>query len=1093
MVGAATRTFLFTDLVGSTELLTRLGDEAAVAVHHRVDELLRSCLRVNGGREIKHLGDGLMVAFSGAGEAVAAASEMQKAVTASDLGVSVRIGVNSGEAIAHGDDYQGTPVVIAERLCGLATGGQILVSAVVRELVGNLGGFSFASHGPHRLKGLAAPTDVWEVKWEEPAANGLTAPVSIGYPGVLNQPAGGHLIGRDEVLTRLDGVWTRVAQGLRRLVLLAGEPGIGKTAMAAAWSRTAHERGAVVVAGRCAPETVIAYQPFVEILHQLLADTGAAAAISSLGPQTAELRRLVPDLAGLLPARPGVQAEAGTERYLLYESVVSALHQVADQVPTIAVLDDLHWADAPTIGLLEHLTRHPRQSRLLVIGTYRETELSRSHPLAASLAELRRERRFERIHLSGLHQDGVADLISDRTGEKVPNDAATEIWNETEGNPFFVEEVVANLMESGTIGPGIPWPEATELHRLEIPEGIREVVGRRLSRLDQATNRMLVLASVIGREFDGQLLEELSEAGAEAVADQIDEALAARILLEAPLVRGRYTFSHALIRQTLYEELNPTRRSRLHRRVAEALSTRGGSPAELALHFTAAHDPTRALEASVAAAVAADNMLAFGEVARHYRHAVELWDEVADPVKVSGLDKAELLQRAAEATHLLDGGLGEAIELAHEAERLLDPVIAPTQSGSVAERLSRYLYLAGRGGEALAAIERSIALIPPNPPSPERAKALANQASLLMLMSRNRESEEGSLEAIAVARRVEARAVEGNALVTLGSVEGADGRIESAIAHILEGRRISEQEGVVEDVLRSYVNLSSILDETGRLEAAVADAKAGSEAAARWHIYGKYFWFPRCNAAYSLIRLGRWQEAADHIQLGQGLAHAEGVSEVFVLSLKALLSLLTGDLEMARRYVDELLPKSTEIVDPQFQGPIHWVAAQLVSLEGSPEDAWEVVQRGLDLVEKGEDWFWRAPLYTFGTRVLADLALAGNEPARRRQDAVILVRTLEAAEGEAGASDFPAQLAQTRAELTRFDGNRHPPTWARAADLWASIPQPYEVAYCRFRQGQALIATGDEAGGMALFEETTEVADRLGAVPLRRAIDAARP
>ncbi|MDP3983580.1 MAG: AAA family ATPase, partial [Acidimicrobiia bacterium] len=358
MTTGGTLTFLFTDLVGSTDLLTRLGDDAAVAVHHRVDDLMREALREARGREVKNLGDGLMVTFASAVDAVAAATDMQGRLAASDLGVEVRIGINSGEAISGDDDYHGTPVVTAQRLCGLAKGGQVLVSGVVRALVGSKGGFVFAPLGSHLLKGLAGPTEVWEVRWAASTNAPEDSAISIGYPGTLNPPAGGRLVGRDDVLARLDEIWTTVTDGSRRLALIAGEPGIGKTASAAAWSRKAHGAGAAVVAGRCAPETVIAYQPFVEILRQLLTDPGAAAAISALGPQAAELVRLVPDLSGLLPARPRVQAEAGTERYLLYESVVSALHQVADRVPIIAVLDDLHWADGPTIGLLEHLARH---------------------------------------------------------------------------------------------------------------------------------------------------------------------------------------------------------------------------------------------------------------------------------------------------------------------------------------------------------------------------------------------------------------------------------------------------------------------------------------------------------------------------------------------------------------------------------------------------------------------------------------------------------------------------------------------------------------------------------------------------------------
>ncbi len=207
-----------------------------------------------------------------------------------------------------------------------------------------------------------------------------TSTTPLGFPANLNEPAGGLLVGRDDVLKRLDNAWEAVRGGSRRLVLIAGEPGIGKTASAAVWSRMAFEQGAMVLAGRCAPEGVIAYQPFVEVLHQLLSDRAAAAEISRLGSQAGELARLVPDLAGSLPSQPRVKAEAGTERYLLYEAVVAGLQHIARLTPLVVVLDDLHWADAPSVGLLEHWARHPQQAQVLVIGTYRETDLSRTHP-----------------------------------------------------------------------------------------------------------------------------------------------------------------------------------------------------------------------------------------------------------------------------------------------------------------------------------------------------------------------------------------------------------------------------------------------------------------------------------------------------------------------------------------------------------------------------------------------------------------------------------------------------------------------------------------------------------------------------------------
>ncbi len=1090
MTTTGTLTFLFTDLVGSTELLTRLGDDVAVDIHRQVDGVLRKSIA--RGREVKNLGDGLMVTFTSAVDAVQAATDMQQRVDDSGLGISVRIGINSGEATPADDgDHYGTPVVAAQRLCDFANGGQILVSGVVRALVGSKGGIAFVSKGQELLKGLAEPVDIFEVAWKAtPAATTATSPIAIGYPPNLSEPADGLLVGRGDILGRLDDAWGAVRGGARRLVLIAGEPGIGKTAVAAVWSRTAFEKGAVVLAGRCAPEGVISYQPFVELLHQLLNDPVAAAEVRELGSQAGELARLVPDLAGSLPTPPRMEPEPGTELYLLYEAVVASLQHVAATRPLVVVLDDLHWADAPSVGLLEHWAKHPLHAPVFIIGTYRETDLSRTHKLAKALAELRRERRFERIHLAGLDNANVAEMVTNRTGLEVPAAVADAISAETDGNPFFVEEVVAHLIENGIIGPGVRWPDPGQLHRLEIPEGIREVVGRRLSRLSESTNHTLGLAAVIGREFDGELLHELSEDQTEQVFDHIDDALRARILVEAPSTFGRYAFSHALIRQTLYDELNPTRRARYHRRVAEALATQGGSPAELALHFTAAHEPARALAASVAAARAAEEVLALGEAARHYEHALELWSEVGAPETEAGVDRPELLGRTAEVTFLLDGGLDRAINLATEALSGIDAAVNPVRAGIMAERLGTYLQIAGRGNEAIAAVERGVALIPAQPPSSERARALASLAAMLMLLSRYRESEERSHEAIEVARTVGDRSTEAHALVTLGTVEGSTGRVDEGVAHILEGRAISEAERAVNNTLRSYANLSTILDVSGRLEEAVVDALAGSDQAARWHVYGKHYWFPRLNAVWSLIRLGRWEEAGKILESGEALT--EGVSEVFVHNMAALLATLTGRVDDAHKHLDRVHSKSVEILDPQFQGPIHWIAAMGAWFEGRPESAWALIEKGLDLVEKGEDWFYRAPLYALGAAILADLALAGNESAQRLNVVGVLVRALRAAGGELRSADFAAQLAQTEAELTRAEGSASPAAWEKASSLWEGLHQPYETAYCRFRLGEASIQAGRVTDGINELDRAQAAANDLGAVPLSRLIEQAR-
>src|SRR4051812_25709668 len=367
-------------------------------------------------------------------------------------------------------------------------------------------------------------------------------------------PRGGPLAGRAEELRRL----VEAGSGV---LLLAGEPGIGKTRLLAEAGRVRHERGATVLYGRCNEEQLTPYEPFAEAL-------------------------------GL-----GDLAAAEGSRWRLFEGIAARLAP-----PTVLLLDDLHWADAGTLRLLAHLLRRPRPPA--VLGAYRDSEISRSHPLAAVLADLRRDGLVERLPLGGLDGTAVAELVAARDA---PPDLAGPLHRETGGNPFFVEEVLRHLADAGPPAQGA----------LPIPEGVKDVIGRRLSRLAADTGRALSVAAVAGREFDVALLEAVLD-GVDVLA-AVEEAAAAAMLREDPAHPGRYAFSHALIRETLYDELSLTRRVRTHRTLADALAA-SPSPraAELAHHRlegAAAGDAPGAARTALAAATEAMRALAYEEAA----------------------------------------------------------------------------------------------------------------------------------------------------------------------------------------------------------------------------------------------------------------------------------------------------------------------------------------------------------------------------------------------------------------------------------------------------------------------------------------------
>jgi predicted ATPase len=281
------------------------------------------------------------------------------------------------------------------------------------------------------------------------------------------------------------------------------------------------------------------------------------------------VRRRLPEI----PEPTPLEGEA--ERIRLFESVASFLRNAAAATPLTLILDDLHWADKPTLLLLQHLARSIAGERVLLVGTYRDVELERTHPLSEIVAVLRREQLYERVLLRGLSFEGVRDLLRARSGQDPPEGFVQRLLDETEGNPFFLAEVLRHLTEIGAIRrEDGQWTGDLSLIEQNIPEGVREVIGRRLSLLDEATNQMLTIASAMPDGFSYEVLTRVSELGEDALLDTLDATLRARLIVERKDDRGgAYEFTHALIRQTLYGELSTPRRVRLHRQIGEALET----------------------------------------------------------------------------------------------------------------------------------------------------------------------------------------------------------------------------------------------------------------------------------------------------------------------------------------------------------------------------------------------------------------------------------------------------------------------------------------------------------------------------------------
>jgi tetratricopeptide (TPR) repeat protein/predicted Ser/Thr protein kinase len=460
--------------------------------------------------------------------------------------------------------------------------------------------------------------------------------IVIPPPPAFAPPAAGQttLVGRDAELGAMRTAWDRARTGRRQLVLVGGEPGIGKTRFVCDFTRSVTD-GGITLLGRCDQEALVPYQPFVEALEWY----GRECPVGLLEAQLAnvdgirELAHLVPTLRrrAALPAEQ-VESNAEGQRYRLFEAAATLLSAIARSRPLLIVLEDLHWADRPTLLMLRHLVRSSHEAALCLVATYRETELGRTHPLAEILADLRRDEGVVRIALRGLSEAHVDELITHSIGRGSPAALTRAVAENTEGNPFFIGEVLRHLAETGAL-TRFDRPLAGRGKELGVPEGVREVIGRRLARLSDACNRVLGLAAVVGREFNLPVLQALADLPEDRLLDVLDEALGARLVQEAPGVPGRYAFTHALVRETLYAEPTTARRARLHRQVAETierLAPPGEEPlADLAYHYSqsaSAGDAERAITYAVRAAERAAAAFALEEAARFYNLALQALD-----------------------------------------------------------------------------------------------------------------------------------------------------------------------------------------------------------------------------------------------------------------------------------------------------------------------------------------------------------------------------------------------------------------------------------------------------------------------------------
>jgi len=571
-----------------------------------------------------------------------------------------------------------------------------------------------------------------------------------------------HLfLGRDEEFDQLCSCLDDcVNQRHGWMAMLSGEAGIGKTRMAEQLAGTASDRGMSVFWGRSLEERGgPPYWPWVQVLRAMIRAIDDDKLAEFMGAGAADIAGIIPELAQRLDVTPSVPlTTADQDRFRLFDSIGTFLVNAAQRQPLLLIFDNLHWAGRPSLLLLQFISAVLADSRVFILGTYRGSEVSRDHPLFEMLGALNRESRFLRLHLKGLKPEAVETLLRSTTGMQPAPALVEAVHRETEGNAFFVAEIIRLLIDSQALKGQ---QELSQPLVIDIPEGIREVIGKRLNQLSADCNRILQIAAVVGRQFEPRLLEYLvGDIQSEFLSEALEESIHSGVVVESGFRSETFRFSHALIRETLYDEINSARRPRLHAQVGQAIEWLYGEDsgqwlASLAYHYTEAArggDVGKAVDYNMRAAEVAEAQLAYEEAAGYYQNAIDAL--ALDDGGEGERGRCQLLLALARAMSK-EARAPESLELCEQAfavalkhgdlERMLE-----------ACRIVDYgVSNLGVGGDrAMNLVEGALDALPDHDSS-ERAELLGVLARARYMAGKSDQAESVIAESIVMSRRVQ--------------------------------------------------------------------------------------------------------------------------------------------------------------------------------------------------------------------------------------------------------------------------------------------------------------------------------------------------
>ncbi|MEU7427199.1 AAA family ATPase [Streptomyces sp. NPDC040750] len=900
-------------------------------------------------------------------------------------------------------------------------------------------------------------------------------------------------VGRGDELRTLDDAFARAAAGEPQALLLGGEAGVGKTRLVEEFALAAGRRAAVVALGGCVEIGAdgLPFAPFstaLRALREALPEEFAAAALG----QEEELARLLPELG---EARAGRHDEQGVAR--LFELTVRLLERVATGHPVVLVLEDLHWADASTRHLLAYLFRTLRAGRLLVLATYRSDDIHRRHPLRPLLAELDRLRTVHRLELARFTREEVGRQIAGILAAEPDPAQVDEIFERSDGNAFFVEE----LAVAGCCGGS----------RTGLTDSLRDLLLVRVETLPDSAQRVARVVAEGGSTVEYPLIAAVVQLTEDDLIEALRAAVGANILAVTPSGAG-YRFRHSLVREAVADDLLPGERSRLNRRYAEALEADPTLVApdarvtRLASYWYHAHDAAKALPAVLDASVVARRRHAYTEQLRLLERAMELWDSVPREVRCAlrpvdytevyppcGCDPEttplrylDLMAEAAVAGRF--GGERErALKITKRALRLLDDEPDPLRAAWFWVQRSRLVQAQSRG-DGWQELATAQDLVRGLPPSEVHAEVLAHAANWSMLHRPGPEAVAAAEQAVQYARMVGARDIELHARLTLSGLKVDSGDAETGLAEMRQVLRDTLAEGVHHTAGRAYVNLPSRMQTVGRDREAAPLLREGIAFARKHGLLDSEAW-AWGNLSDALYSLGQWPEAAEAAAHATRVGHSAKPRGAGALKL-ARLALARGELaEAGHRLAAARAHYGTHDPMPQQSLPLARIALGIAAAQGRIDDARAELLQALDTGFPPGTHAHGWPLLLSAATAEAD---ARALPAADAGRAEILDRLAGVVRGlTICAPLWQAYDHWTRAELRRAEGRDDVGTWSPVVAAFECLDRPYDLARTRHRLAEALLAEGgdDERDrAVELLRLAAAVAAHLGARPLADAV-----